>query len=105
MMLPHCLWKDLQKNTGMSWKCFATSHGKGVVDGIGGRSKSLVRQAVMSKANSIRPIVQSAQDFAKEATKLMPSTTILYVSEAEIPIFTEKTSNHTRNFENACSIP
>ena len=88
MMLLHCLSKDLQKN--MSWKCFATSHGKGVIDGIGGRAKSLVRQAVMSKANNI--IVQSAQDFTKEAAKLMPSTTVLYVSEAETQTFTEKSN-------------
>ena len=32
-----------------TWKYFATSHGKGVVDGVGGRAKSLVRQKVMSK--------------------------------------------------------
>ena len=31
------------------WAHSATSHGKGLVDGIGGRAKSLVRQAVMSK--------------------------------------------------------
>ena len=30
-------------------KYFATSHGKGVVDGIGGRAKSIVRRKVMSK--------------------------------------------------------
>ena len=33
----------------VKWPYFATSHCKGVVDGIGGSAKSLVRQKVMSK--------------------------------------------------------
>lgn len=33
----------------VTWKYFATSHGKGVVDGIGGSAKSLVREQVMSR--------------------------------------------------------
>ena len=32
-----------------SWKYFATSHGKGVVDGIGGKSKAFVRAKIMTK--------------------------------------------------------
>lgn len=48
------------------WKYFATSHGKGVVDGIGGSAKSLVRQRVMSCCDKAI-IVQSAQDFANVA--------------------------------------
>lgn len=32
----------------MSWHFFATSHGKGVVDGIGGTIKRLVYQSVLS---------------------------------------------------------
>jgi hypothetical protein len=32
------------------WKFFATSHRKGVVDGVGGKAKSLVRQKCMSKS-------------------------------------------------------
>ena len=39
-----------------TWKYFATSHGKGVCDGVGGRIKSLVRLAVTSK-KSKRTIV------------------------------------------------
>ena len=30
-------------NGTISWKYFSTSHGKGVVDGIDGRAKSIVR--------------------------------------------------------------
>ena len=31
------------------WQYFATSHGKGIVDGIGGAAKSCVRRRVMRK--------------------------------------------------------
>ena len=41
----------------VSWKYFATSHGKEAVDDIGGRAKSLVRTATKSKRNNT-PIVQ-----------------------------------------------
>jgi hypothetical protein len=57
-----------------TWKFSATSHGKGVVDGIGGRAKSLVRQKVMSQSSE-RTIVQSPKDFADTARILMPKTT------------------------------
>ena len=36
-------------NKKYSWKYFATSHGKGAIDGIGGNAKSLVRRKVMCK--------------------------------------------------------
>ena len=52
------------------WKYFATSHGKGIIDGVGGRAKSLVRQAVMSKADDA-PIVQTSEDFFNVVTKLL----------------------------------
>lgn len=56
------------------WKYFATSHGKGVVDGIGGRAKSIVCSAIMSKGRSAA-LVQNASDFYEVAAKLMPSDT------------------------------
>ena len=46
-----------------TWKYFATSHGKGIVDGVGGRAKSIVRTAVMTKKDDA-PVVQSSLDFA-----------------------------------------
>lgn len=65
------------------WKYFATSHGKGVVDGIGGRIKSIVRQAVMSKrAESV--IVQNSRDFARVASEKMTTTTVIHISQEEI---------------------
>ena len=35
--------------TPIMWKFSATSHGKGVVDGVGGKVKSTVRRKVLSK--------------------------------------------------------
>jgi len=66
----------------ISWKYFATSHGKGVVDGVGGRAKSLVRQKVMSKDECI--IVNDSVSFAKVAAQLMPSTDVVHISQNEI---------------------
>ena len=53
----------------VEWKYFATSHGKGSVDGVGRRAKSLVLTATKSKSGCV---VQSSQDFASLVTKLMP---------------------------------
>ena len=36
----------------VSWKYFGTSHRKGVVDGIGGSAKSLVRKRVMNQGKN-----------------------------------------------------
>ena len=69
-------------NTELQWNYSATSHGKGIVDGIGGRAKSLVRKAVMSKRNKV--VVQSAHDFAEIAKSLMEKTVVVYVGENEI---------------------
>ena len=70
------------------WKYFATSHGKGVVDGIGGRAKSLVRQKIMTKGEATT--VQSAVEFADLVTKLMPSTKTIYISKEEIDTSTRE---------------
>ena len=47
-------------------------HGKGVIDGIGGRAKSIVRRKVISKNDDV--IVQSSQDVATLVAQLMPAT-------------------------------
>ena len=48
------------------WKYSATSHGKGVVDGVGGKVKSTVRRKVMSKGKD-PIIVQDCQSFVDAA--------------------------------------
>ena len=65
------------------WKYFATSHGKGVCDGVGGRIKSLVRLAVTSK-KSKRTIIHNSEDLLTTANPLTCKTQILNVSENEI---------------------
>ena len=66
-----------------TWKYFATCHGKGVVDGIGGRAKSIVCNNVMSKSPNA-PIVQNASEFAKLASTLMSKTKVLLKLEDSI---------------------
>ena len=66
-----------------TWKYFATSHGKGIVDGIGGRAKSIVRTEVMSKKTQ-RTVVQSSKDFARTAGRLSDKTTVIHISQEEI---------------------
>ena len=66
-----------------TWKYFATSHGEGIVDGVGGRAKSIVRTAVMSKKDDA-PVVQSSLDFANVAKMLLQKTTVFHMSQIEI---------------------
>jgi hypothetical protein len=66
----------------VEWKFFATSHGKGVVDGIGGKVKSVVRQQVLSKKNEV--IVQNASDFVITAKQHLTNIQIIEVTEDEI---------------------
>jgi len=65
-----------------TWKYFATSHGKGVVDGVGGNIKRLVRVKSMSQGEGV--IVQSAEDFANVAKDLQTKTKVLYVPACQI---------------------
>lgn len=70
-------------NKPFTWKYFATSHGKGVVDGVGGNCKSIVRRQTMSKGAD-RIIVQNAKDFAEAAARLVPTTHITYIPQSAI---------------------
>ena len=58
------------------WKFSATSHGKGVVDGVVGNNKQLVRQKTISKGKD-RVVVQNVFTFANEAKKLMKETEVI----------------------------
>ncbi len=65
------------------WKYFATSHVRGIVGGIAGNAKSLVRAEVMRK-KTIATVVQSSLDFTNVITSLMPKTKVIHVSQVEI---------------------
>ena len=60
-----------------------TSHGKGVVDGVGGRVKSSVHAKVMSLGKK-REIVQDAESFCKLASTSCNKNTVIYVGKEEI---------------------
>ena len=73
----------LRSTKTFSWKYFATRHGKGVVDGIGGVAKALVWAKVMSKEDD-RIIVQLPTDFSKAAEQLLKKTEMIHNSQQEI---------------------
>lgn len=68
------------KGIRIHWHFFATSHGKGAVDGIGGT----VKRTVFSGVKSRRYHITNAEEYASCAKELLKSTTILHVSSAEI---------------------
>ena len=61
------------------WNYFATGHGTGIVDGIGGEAKSLLRQQVLIKFKNV--VVQCASDFAKAVKDAMPGVTVHLMTE------------------------
>ena len=64
-------------------KFSATSHGKGVVDGVGGKVKSTVRRKVMCQGKNCL-IVQDCESFVAAAKQLICSTKIIHIDEQEI---------------------
>ncbi|GBM13664.1 hypothetical protein AVEN_148187-1 [Araneus ventricosus] len=75
------LLSKIQKRfSGFEWKYSATSHGKGVVDGIGGTAKSRVYAEVKAR----RAIVQNAIDFATVASKVVPNITVISMLQKDI---------------------
>lgn len=70
----------IKLNKEVRWNFFATSHGKGVVDGIGGSAKSLVRRRVMAR----QAVVQNSMDFHETVAEIMPSVTAFHFKESEI---------------------
>lgn len=76
----------------VTWSFFATSHGKGAVDGIGGTIKRIVWQAI--KARKIQ--ITSAKDFAKYASKVVKQIQIFYIDK-------EKIDDCSSEFKNICS--
>ena len=58
-----CLIFSKKYQVPFTWNYFATSDGKGAIDGIGGEAKSIVRQQDLSKMKNV--IAQNASDFAE----------------------------------------
>ena len=62
------------------WNFFATSHGKGVVDGIGGTLKRAVWRNIRAEKNHIT----SPQEYATLAKELCPNVTVEYIPKSDI---------------------
>ena len=69
-------------------KFSATSHGKGVEDGVCGKVKSKVRRKVMSNGKDSL-VVQDCKSFVQAAKKLLKSTSIIHIDRAAIEIYKE----------------
>ena len=64
----------------ISWNFFATSHGKGAVDGIGGEVKRIVRREVLAgKAD-----VQNSENFLKVASQKCLKTHVMHCTKEDV---------------------
>lgn len=62
------------------WFFFATSHGKGAVDGVG----AVVKRAVWSQVKQRKAEINDARDFATAASNVVKNINIMYLSEDEV---------------------
>lgn len=60
------------------WEYIITGHEQGVIDGVGRKTKYLVRVKVLSKKYQ-RTVVQSSVDFAKTANLFMEKTVVFHI--------------------------
>ena len=67
----------------VQWKHFATSYGKGVVDGTEGAAKARVREQVRSRAPGA-VVVQNSFDFANVSAKILKNVKVIHISKDEI---------------------
>ena len=70
----------------LAWHFFATSHGKGAVDGIGGTVKRNVWMATLAR----KVIVRSLHDFCAVASELSHKVEIIKMTAAEIAAEADK---------------
>ena len=64
----------------MDWSFFATAHGKGPVDGVGGT----VKRAVWRRVLQGQTVVNSAAEVAQVAEKACPNVKVIYVTSNEV---------------------
>ncbi|ELU17965.1 hypothetical protein CAPTEDRAFT_215629, partial [Capitella teleta] len=91
------LWEQ-QHSIKLEWNFFATSHGKGAVDGIGGTVKRSVWRYVKAGQAS----VQNAKEYAAIASQRNPGITIKFVSEDAIM---KKSEELTKHWEGVFHVP
>lgn len=83
-----------------TWKYFATSHGKGVVDAIGGNVKSIVRMQQRAHTNEILTC-DTATDFIRIARTGIKNTLLFEVSAEQVDLL----NNTYPIFNNVQPIP
>lgn len=72
-------------NRAISWKFFATGHGKGVCDGIGGASKSRVREHSIAKGKEVDSMtVTDYHSFFEVASKVLPAIKYLKLGKEDV---------------------
>lgn len=69
-----------RKEISAIWHFFATSHGKGAVDGIRGNVKRKVRREILSRS----AIVNTAAEFAVVARNTANKTIVIFLTEKDI---------------------
>ena len=79
-LFSHVYSWEQQYHSKFIWNFFATSHGKGAVDGIGGSVKCSVWRHVSAGCNA--PL--NAQKYADIAKECNPNVLMIYVSSEEI---------------------
>ncbi|KAL2102344.1 hypothetical protein ACEWY4_001512 [Coilia grayii] len=76
-------FKEMFPNVNTEWHYFATSHGKGAVDGVGGTVKRAVGTAVLSR----QVVLLNAGTFAETARRVCPKMEVLLITKYDITEF------------------
>ena len=76
-------------NNRFLWKFSATSHGKGVVDEIGGNVKSIVQSQSMDKRKD-KINVQDAKSFYQVASKAIIATEVFLIDKAQVETYRDR---------------
>ena len=82
----------------ITWNFFATSHGKGVVDGIGGT----VKRAIWRHVKAERAHVTNASEYSTLGTKVCPNILVKFIPKEEIA---QQTMFLDSKWENVRAIP
>ncbi len=89
---------EMENSLKISWNFFAISHGKGVVDGIGGTVKRAVWRYVKAEQSHVTDL----QQYAALARQLCPKVRIEYIPKEEIA---KHTSFPDKKWETTKAIP
>ena len=82
--LYHMSQMQISLGLSISWYFFATSHGKGVVDGLGGTAKRMAMNATKAQQR-----VSNCKELHAVVARKMPTTRVVHVPKTEIDATTE----------------